>query len=90
MDAIARDDVSLARARAELDQWRAGTRLKMIVNDGVGGWLITRRFSRGKLAFWPAADDTMLHPLVAHELAVMPYNGDPTKAELASHWRSVS
>jgi transposase len=69
---------------------RAGTCLKMIVHDGVGGWLITRRFSRGKLAYWPSADDTVLHPLVAHELAVMLYNGDPAKAEFATPWRSVS
>jgi transposase len=69
---------------------RAGTCLKIIVNDGVGGWLITRRFSRGKLVYWPSGDDTVLHPLVAHELAVILYNGDPSKADFAVPWRSVS
>ena len=68
---------------------KSGTCLKMVVHDGVGGWLITRRFSRGKLTFWPSADETELHPLVAHELAVMLYNGDPAKAEFAPPWRTL-
>ena len=69
---------------------RSGTCVKMIVHDGVGGWLITRRFSRGMLAYWPSADDAVLHPLVAHELSVMLYHGDPSKASFVEPWRKPS
>ena len=62
----------------------------VLVHDGVGAWLITRRFSRGKVTFWPSADETTLHPLLAHELAVMLYNGDPRTARFAEPWRKLS
>src|SRR5438128_254902 len=56
---------------------RSGTMLRVLVHDGVGVWLVTRRFSRGKLSFWPAADDATLHPMLAQELSVILYQGDP-------------
>ncbi len=34
---------------------RRGTALKMICYDGIGYWMVTRRFSRGKLRYWPTS-----------------------------------
>ena len=47
--------------------------------------IVTRRFSRGKLSFWPAADDATLHPMLAQELSVILYQGDPKTARFAEH-----
>lgn len=68
---------------------RSGTMLRLVVHDGVGAWLITRRFSRGRVSFWPSAD-AALHPLLAHELAVILYQGDPKQAHFAEPWRKLS
>ena len=69
---------------------RSGTMLRLLVHDGIGAWLITRRFSRGKVSFWPTADEASLHPMLAHELAVILYHGDPKHARFAEPWRKIS
>jgi transposase len=68
---------------------RRGTALKLLVYDGVGYWLITRRLSQGRLRWWPAAADTPLHQLKAQELAVLLYNGLPEQARFAADWRGL-
>src|SRR5262249_41849580 len=43
---------------------RRGTALKVLTFDGVGWWLVIRRFSQGRLQWWPKAQvDTLTHPL---------------------------
>ncbi|MCX7338050.1 MAG: IS66 family insertion sequence element accessory protein TnpB [Alphaproteobacteria bacterium] len=34
---------------------RSGTSIKLLVYDGSGFWLCQKRFSKGKLAWWPAS-----------------------------------
>lgn len=68
---------------------RRGTALKMICYDGIGYWMITRRFSEGKLRYWPDQPDTPLHPMQAQELAVLLYQGLPDSARFASPWRKL-
>jgi hypothetical protein len=67
---------------------RSGTALKLLVYDGRGFWLCLRRFSQGRLRWWPNAD-TPLHSLEAQQLAVLLYNGLPDKAEFAEAWRQL-
>lgn len=69
---------------------RGGTCLKLLVHDGTGFWLATRRFSRGRIAFWPTAEDARLHPLTAQELSVLLYAGNPRDARFAEPWRKLS
>jgi transposase len=67
---------------------RTGTALKLVVYDGIGFWLCVRRFSSGKLSWWPAAD-TPLHPLTAPQLMVLLYQGHPELACFAPPWRAL-
>jgi transposase len=68
---------------------RRATALKMLCYDGLGFWLVTRRFSQGRLRWWPSAQDATLHPLQAQQLAVLLYNGLPEQAQFAPAWRAL-
>lgn len=68
---------------------RAGTALKIICYDGLGFYLILRRFSRGKLAWWPDATNLALHPLAAQQLAVLLAQGNPLMAAFPQDWRKI-
>ena len=69
---------------------RRGTALKILTFDGVGWWLVIRRFSQGRLQWWPKAQaDTLTHPLQAQQLQVMLYNGLPEQASFVSPWRAL-
>jgi len=68
---------------------RRGTALKLLTYDGVGFWLTLRRFSEGRIRWWPTSGDEKLHPLAAHQLAVLLYNGDPERARFAPTWRQI-
>ena len=69
----------------------AGTALKLLVYDGQGFWLCLRRFSQGRLRWWPrsSATDQALHSIEAQQLQVLLYNGLPDKAEFAEAWRKI-
>src|SRR5215468_6154834 len=56
---------------------RSRTSMKLLVYDGQGFWLALKRFSQGRLRWWPQSTDTPLHPLQAQQLAVLLYNGLP-------------
>ena len=67
---------------------RRGTALKIICFDG--WWLFIRRFSQGRLQWWPKAQaDTLTHPLEAQQLQVLLYNGLPEQASFVSPWRAL-
>jgi len=67
---------------------RRRTALKMLIYDGNGFYLILKRFSQGKLQWWP--DGTQpCHELAARELAVLLWNGNPQKTSWAPLWRPV-
>lgn len=68
---------------------RSGTSLKLLVYDGQGFWLCLKRFSQGRLRWWPNPQDTLIHPLSAQQLAVLIYNGLPPQADFATAWRRV-
>ena len=69
---------------------RSGTALKMLVYDGSGYWLFLRRFSQGKLRWWPDSKTDSLHPLAAQQLSVLLYHGHPQLARFAESWRKLS
>ena len=68
---------------------RSGTALKLLVYDGQGFWLCLKRFSQGRLHWWPQAD-TPLHTLEAQQLSVLLYNGLPDQARFAAPWRKIA
>lgn len=70
---------------------KGATSVRLLVYDGDGFWLATKRLSRGKLAWWPAVDDdTPLCPLAARQLQVLLNNGNPSGASFAPEWRRLS
>ena len=68
---------------------RRGTALKLLAYDGLGYYLVTRRFSQGRIRWWPNTQDELLHPLQAQQLSVLLYNGLPDQAKFAPAWRPL-
>ena len=66
---------------------RSGTSIKMLVYDQTGFYLIIKRFSEGRLRWWPSSQKP-LTPLAAKELYILLYNGIPHSAQFAEDWRS--
>jgi transposase len=68
---------------------RRGTALKMLCYDGIGFYLFTRRFSQGRIRWWPEDQDAPIRPLEAQQLSVLLYNGLPDQASFAPAWRKL-
>ena len=67
---------------------RAGTALTILVYDGQGFWLCTKRLSQGRFTWWPTVQDAST-PLSARELAVGLWNGNPQQARMAEDWQRL-
>src|ERR1051326_3330981 len=50
---------------------RAGTATKMITHDGSGYWMIMKRFSKGRIKWWPKSSGEVVTPLAAKQLQIM-------------------
>lgn len=68
---------------------RRATALKLLVYDGQGWWLCTKRLSSGRFRWWPTTAEPRW-PLSARELAIVLWNGDPHQAGMADDWRRVA
>lgn len=68
---------------------RRRTAIKLLAYDGQGFYLILKRFSQGRLRWWPDGSQPC-HELAARELAILLWNGDPQRAAWAPLWRPVS
>ena len=68
---------------------RTGTALKLLYYDGQGYWLCLKRFSAGRLRWWPPAGAATVR-LAARELQVLLWNGYPDQAAMADDWRRVA
>ncbi len=69
---------------------KSGTALKLLVFDGTGYWLCLKRYSQGKVSWWPVSHETPLHPLAAQQLSVLLYHGHPQLARFNADWRKLS
>lgn len=69
---------------------RSGTALKLLVYDGQGFWLAQKRFSKGRLQWWPRQTTGVVEALPAEQLTVLIYNGLPPLAGIPEPWRRVS
>ncbi len=67
---------------------RARTSVKLLVFDASGFWLCQKRFSQGKLSWWPDGI-TPTVSLRASELQVLLAQGNPMKAGIPADWRCV-
>lgn len=68
---------------------RSGTALKILSYDGQGFWLCTKRFSQGRLSWWPQPGEARVD-LSYRELMIVLWNGHPKQAQLAQDWRRVA
>ena len=68
---------------------RTGTALKLLLYDGQGYWLMMKRLSQGRFAWWPNSADAQ-GPLSARELIIVLWNGHPERAQMARDWRRVA
>lgn len=68
---------------------RSGTALKLLVYDGQGFWLCTKRLSQGRFQWWPTAAAPSVR-LSARELTILLWNGFPERAQMAPEWRHVA
>ena len=69
---------------------RRGHAIKCLIYDGQGFWLCQKRLSAGRYAGWPTGQAESPLRLDAHQLHLLLWNGDPTKAQAAPMWRPVA
>ena len=68
---------------------RRATAIKVLVYDGQGFWLCTKRLSSGCFHWWPSSEEAC-QTLSARELMILLWNGCPETAQLAADWRQVA
>ena len=68
---------------------RSGTALKLLQYDGQGYWMMLKRLSQGRFAWWPQSLDARV-PFSARELVILLWNGWPDRAQMAQDWRQVA
>ena len=69
---------------------RRGTAIKCLVYDSQGFWLCHKRLSSGRFRWWPSDSGSGATVLLAHELQVLLFGGDPSATKAAPVWRRVA
>jgi transposase len=65
--------------------------LRILHYDGSGYWICTKRLSKGCFSAWPQGDGTApCSPLLARELQVLIWGGDPARCAFPQLWRRVA
>jgi len=67
---------------------RRGTAIKLLVYDGQGFWLATKRLSKGRFKWWPTGSEPS-RMLRAHQAQLLLAAANPD-AEAPPVWRGVS
>ena len=87
----------LCRAKLDADPFsgclfvfrsRRATSIKVLVYDGQGFWLATKRLSKGRFRWWPTGLEAT-KTLRAHQAQMLLAAGNP-ETEAAPVWRRVS
>jgi transposase len=68
---------------------KKGTSVKLLIYDGNGFWLCQKRFSEGKLDWWPAQSTEQVCTVKAVELLVMLQQGNPREVHVPEDWRRL-
>ena len=63
--------------------------VKILVYDGQGYWLCIKRFSEGKLKWWPTCDAD-IEKISAQALNVLLHQGIPEKANMKPAWKPIA
>jgi transposase len=62
--------------------------IKALIYDGQGFWLHLKKFSSGRLKWWPQ-NKTQTQQVTANELQIILAKGEPNKANLGSDWLPI-
>ena len=65
------------------------TSVKVLTYDGQGFWLCTKKFSSGKLKWWPTSQE-QASEITSHELQILLAQGSPVNANLGEDWIPIS
>jgi hypothetical protein len=78
--------------RNGIDGMAAVARLVLGKEPMSGGfWLCTRRLSKGTFTHWPTSDGAQpCSPLLARDLQVLIWGGDPSHCSFPELWRKVA
>lgn len=68
---------------------KRATAIKILAYDGQGFWLCQKRLSQGRFKWWPRIDGDRHSSLVAHQLQMLIWNGDPKGAKVAPMWKKI-
>lgn len=63
--------------------------VKILAYDGLGFWLSHRRFSQGRLAWWPTQQDVSFS-INPSQLHILLSQGRPLDVSLPSEWRPIT
>ncbi|MGH7190261.1 MAG: IS66 family insertion sequence element accessory protein TnpB [Terriglobales bacterium] len=69
---------------------RSGKAIRLLVYDGQGFWLASKRLSTGRFRYWPTAAGAVSRELLAHEFSALIWGGDPQRAQAAPMWRRIA
>ena len=69
---------------------RKATAVKILVYDGQGFWLCQKRLSRGRFRWWPSDCVGKQKTLMAHELQLLIWNGNPSGGQVAPLWKGLA
>lgn len=93
MAAIAREVLSQEPMNGAFFVFRNHGRhmLRILFYDGGGFWLCTKRLSKGRFCNWPTGDGSRpCSSLLASELQVLLWGGDPSSCSFPELWRKVA
>ena len=65
--------------------------VKILAYDGTGFWLVLKRFSSGKLKWWPSVNNSAqsTYSIDATQLTILVNQGHPLTASLEEPWRKI-
>jgi transposase len=69
---------------------KRGTSIKVLMYDGQGFWLCQKRLSKGRFRWWPQRGREGVRSLLAHELHLLIWNGNPAGSEVSPLWKRIS
>jgi len=70
---------------------RNRTAVKLLIYDGNGFWLCLKRFSKGKLQWWPSDrhNTSPIYHIDATQLSILISQGNPQMSTLGSTWKRL-
>ena len=68
---------------------RSGCAIRVLIYDGQGFWLCTKRLSKGKFHWWPASTSESVI-IQSWDLQTLLGNGNPSLAAYGGDWRKIT